>query len=517
MARNKSKYDDRRATMQVLGAIYNNPKILEDERYRFVEEDFTEDFHKVLFESMYNLYAYGAKEITDNAIEDYLSSRPAKMAVYKRDNGREYLEKLLESLQIAAFPYYYDRVKKMTLLRMYEKSGLDMSFIYDPDNILDAKMKQQQEDSLDNTSLAEIAEIVENKFSRIKSIYAEMGDEDIKPMDYGLDELLDRLGEKPDLGYPLYGNFINTMCRGARLSKFYCRSAATNVGKSRAMVADAATIGYGYRYDTAQKKWINTGKPEHVLFMGAEQGIDEIQTAMLAFLTGIDEEKINTSDLTEEERGRIYYAREIMRDGVGKIHFVQDPSFTLQTIEKHIKSAIRDYNVQYVFFDYLHETPGLTADVGNSCGKVAIRQDSVLFLMSTKLKELAVKYNIFIMTSTQLNAEYKAANVYDQNLLRGAKSIADKIDFGTILLEVDEKDVKALTPLCKKSGIPVPNLKMAVYKNRATKWKNILVWMNADRSCCRYDPVFVTDYNYQLLDIADYRAIIEDAPELRLF
>ena len=44
----------------------------------------------------------------------------------------------------------------MTLLRAYDNCGIDVSDIYDPDNILDVKKKQLQEDILDNSNLEEI-------------------------------------------------------------------------------------------------------------------------------------------------------------------------------------------------------------------------------------------------------------------------------------------------------------------------------------------------------------------------
>jgi hypothetical protein len=42
----------------------------------------------------------------------------------------------------ATFDYYYNRMKKMTLLREFDSHGIDVTFIYDPDNILDTKKKQ---------------------------------------------------------------------------------------------------------------------------------------------------------------------------------------------------------------------------------------------------------------------------------------------------------------------------------------------------------------------------------------
>ena len=138
------RYVDIPSIMQVIGGIYTNPSLLDmEDKYFFCEEDFTEEFHRIIFGSIYNLHMLGAKEITINAIEDYLEQRPKKLAVYKVNKGQDYLIKLSNSTQVAAFDYYYNRMKKMTLLRMYnEKCGMDLSWLYDIDNILDVKKKQ---------------------------------------------------------------------------------------------------------------------------------------------------------------------------------------------------------------------------------------------------------------------------------------------------------------------------------------------------------------------------------------
>ena len=63
------------------------------------------------------------------------------------------------------------------------------------------------------------------------------------------------------------------------------------------------------------------------------------------------------------------------------------------------------------------------------------------------------QYGVFILTATQLNADYVSAQQYDQNLLRGAKAIADKIDCGMIMLEVSQEDLTALDTLIKKKDL----------------------------------------------------------------
>lgn len=65
-------------------------------------------------------------------------------------------------------------------------------------------------------------------------------------------------------------------------------------------------------------------------------------------------------------------------------------------------------------------------EITRRSGGVKLREDNVLFMISTRLKDICVQYGVFIMTSTQLNGDWKDATIPDQNLLRGAKSIADR-------------------------------------------------------------------------------------------
>lgn len=512
----KSKYVDTAAIMQVIGAIYIQPELLDNENYFFHEGDFTEDFHVTLFGAIYNLHALGAKEITLNAIEDYLTQRPKRQAIYKANKGAEYLEQLKEATQLSAFKYYYDRMKKMTLLRMYnEKVGMDLSWFYDMDNIFDAKKKQAQEDALDNTSLEGIAELIDKKIDDIKAVCVENNESEITQAGKGAELLVEQLKQKPELGYPMYGKFINAIFRGARITKFYLRSAATGVGKTRSMVADACYIGCGQMYDLETKEWINTGEPQATLYIATEQDLSEVQTMMLAFLSAVDEEHILTGTYNEGEWERVMRASEILR--VSKIYFESLPDFSLQDIENAIKKGIREYNVQYIFHDYIHVSMKILEEITRRSGGVRLREDNILFMLSVRLKDLCNQYGVFIMSATQLNGDYREAEVYDQNLLRGAKSIADKIDAGSIMLEVTEKDREALAPLVKRLGVEMPEVKMSVYKNRRGRWKGILVWMKANRGICRMDPLFVTKYSYELVDIEDFKINVKKSVDLSAF
>ena len=71
----------------------------------------------------------------------------------------------------STFDYYYGRLKKFSLLRAFDNCGIDVTDIYDIDNILDIKKKQMQEDMLDNASLDQIASKVDEKIENIRLQY----------------------------------------------------------------------------------------------------------------------------------------------------------------------------------------------------------------------------------------------------------------------------------------------------------------------------------------------------------
>ena len=228
-----SKYIDTTAIMQVIGNVYNNPSLLDlDEKYIITDNDFDDSFHKIIFGTIYKIHELGATKITLETISDFLSSRPKSEAIYKQQNGEEWLLNVSQNAIFESFEYYYNRLKKMSLLRAYDKYGIDVTDIYDPDNILDTKKRQKQEEFLDNSSLENIANVIDEKIDKIKLQYVDNAYENSIHAGEKIEDLIDKYKEHPEIGVPLYGPLINSVTRGARLKKFYLRSASSGTGKA---------------------------------------------------------------------------------------------------------------------------------------------------------------------------------------------------------------------------------------------------------------------------------------------
>lgn len=414
-----SKYIDITAIMQVIGCVFKQPQLLDyDDKYKFIEYDFPNEFHKIIFGSIYKLHELGAEKISIEAIVDFLEDRPKKYGVFHSEKGEEWLAKVASNAQPSTFDYYYNRMKKMSLLRAYsELAGIDVSDIYDPDNILDAAKKQAQEDFLDNASIPDIIDKIDRKIDNVKNEYSGGAAQETAQAGEGVYDLLERLRRYPEAGVPLYGKYINTITRGARLKKFYLRSAPTGIGKTRTMIADVCYIGCNQIYEEG-KGWVRNGGAEPIVYITTEQELEEVQTMMLAFLSNVNEEYILTQKYpSEDERIRVDKAAEILVKSPIYIELL--PDFSLQDIEDRIRRNIRDHGVKYIVHDYIHTSLKILEEITQRSGGIRLREDNVLFMLSIRLKDLCNKYGVFILSATQLNGDYVNSSTPDQNLLRG--------------------------------------------------------------------------------------------------
>lgn len=501
-----SKYIDTTSCVQVIGTVFQNPSLLDiADKYQITDEDFTEDLHKVVMGAIFKIHENGVEKITIENINDYLSTKPKSNAIYQANKGDEWLKNVIIQAIPTAFDFYYNRMKKMSLLRAYDKCGIDVSWIYDP-NQLDTKKLQLQEEQLENMSLLQIADQVDAIVDKVRQNYTGNEYAEEYQAGDGIEELIARLQTYPEVGVPLYGRFINRITRGARLKKFYLRSAPSGAGKTRSLIADCCTIGADTIYDD-MLGWIGNGIAEPCLFISTELELEEVQTMMLAFLAHVEEDHILNNSYMGDELDRVMKAAKIIKESPIYVEII--PDFSIQDIENTIKKHIRQHEVHYVIYDYIHSSMKILEEVSRKSGGVKLREDNVLFMLSIKLKDICNQYGVFIKSATQLNGDWKDAEMPDQNLLRGSKAIADKIDYGDIILPIMPRDLDGLDADLKNGKFQRPDCKISVYKNRRGQYKGIYLWCKNDLGTCRIDPMFVTDWNYQLIDMEDFKIHVE--------
>ena len=263
------------------------------------------------------------------------------------------------------------------------------------------------------------------------------------------------------------------------------------------MIADACTFACCELYKHGE--WVENKSTEPTIYITTEQTLDEIQTMMLAFIADVPEDHILYNNYMGNELERTRHAAAVL--SASPLQIKRLPDFSLQDIENTIKFGVREFGARYICHDYVHTSMKILSEISGKSKVEGLKEYNILFMIAVRLKDLAVENGVFIETATQLNAEYRTAQVYDQNLLRGAKSIADKIDLGLIMLDASQDDKEALKPLIENQGFPVPDTKISVYKNRRGRYKDILLWCVSNKATCKIEPKFVTDYTYELIDI----------------
>lgn len=444
---------DKDTILQVICGLMKHPQYLsEKDKYNLSIDDFSNTFEKYIFSAIYNLYDDGAQTITVVDIDNYFNTHQVAKATFERNNGVEYLQDALEFSQAENFPFYYKRLKKFNCLRDLKKLGIDTSYLYEED-LANPKAKEIN-DRFEELEVNQIFEKVKKDLTLLETSYSVGDASESHSVAYGIDELIEELKIKPEVGAPLQGKIFNTVCRGARKTKFYVRSASSGTGKTRAAIGDACYLAYPVRFNTENWIWEWEGSCEKTLFIATEQDLDEVQTLVLAYLTGFNEEKILYSNYNEEEYKVLQQALKVMKTYEQNLFIVRLSNPNIEQIKAVVRQHCILYNIDNVFYDYIFSSPSLL----NEFRDLRIREDVALMMLSTALKDLAVELDIFIMSSTQTNAksDEEQKGIKNESVIRGARSIIDKCDIACVISRVTKEDEERLAMPIEKVGI-IPN------------------------------------------------------------
>jgi replicative DNA helicase len=351
----------------------------------------------------------------------------------------------------------------------------------------------------DEMDLNDIINYFDKKIIEIKSQYYDEEGQIGQHASRNMLELKDEFKESPEMGVPLNSDIFNTIVRGARLKKIYMRSLPSGFGKSRLAVGDACKIAVPYYYDLQLGTWTNTGFNEPTLFITTELEISEIQTLMMAYVSGVDESHILDGKYLEGEEERVNLAIKYINES--PLWIEQIPNFKIDDIERTIKRYKINKSIGYVFFDYVFMSVKMLVEIASKSKGMKLREDNVLYIFVERMKFICNKLNIHFNTSSQLNGEWKNTKDGDQNLLRGAKALADKLDVGLIGLPTTKKDLELLQPILSKGFYKVPNLVYHIYKVRRGKFNKVKLWLYVDLGNCRTYDLFLTNNDYELIPI----------------
>lgn len=415
---------DMQAYRNVIGCLMQSPPLLIE--YPDIQQtDFDYKPARVCLVAIKHLYEEGMNVLTPIEVDQEIARKGGLgLSYYNNDGGLEFLKSSYEYAQLGNFDACYIRVKKCALLRKLQQAKYDISDFYiDDKDVKDPKAAIKIQEHFDNSSIEEILNSVEKKYTEIRNEFLNGGKLKGDPAQ-NIMGLIDELRMKPNIGPSLEGKIFSSVCRGAREGCFFLKSASTSAGKSRTSIFDACRLAYPKRWSHEKGSFIEevdkSGEvrpARKVLFIVTEMDIEELQTIMLAYLSGVDEEHILTGKYEFGELTRVQSAARIIEEYSGYFIIEEIPDPNLQNVSSTIKKYATVDEVKYIFYDYLHTTASLMTSFARS----GLREDSVLMLMANQLKQLAKDYNVFIFSATQVNATAMGGD--DEMTFKDEKSI----------------------------------------------------------------------------------------------
>lgn len=463
-------------------------KILDEVTYKLSPQDFSMPY-SVIFSAIKNIAFRGANFITEENLLDEIRKYPQGYIKFQSSLGEDVVHTLFESTEIdpSIAEAAYERVKKFTTLRILKQNGFPVDGYFVSDFLNEDNIYKK----IDNTDIHSIIAPLKLKLDEIENSNA-ANEETCKDASDGLDEMVKRLRQEPDIGVPTDGKILNYIVRGCRLGKLYLYSAPSGSGKTRTMISNACNIALPY-WDG--KQICNVEHRQKVLFIATEMDHEEIQRLVLAYVSGVSSETINDGSYSPADEEKLNKAVEIIKEYKDNFLIEYLPNPNISAVKSMIERHIEQDKVGYIFYDYIFSSPGLVTEFASS----KIREDVGLMMLSNTLKEIATTHKVFVMSATQLSGDWEGTKFRNMGYIRGSKAVADKVDIGMIGIRLSGEEKTRVEKILGANEMK-PNIVIDVYKNRSGRATEIKLFRYFDYATCRSYDCFVTDAEYNRID-----------------
>ena len=483
---------DKNSILQLFGSLMKRPQFLsETDRYQLSLDDFYYKFDKYIFAAIENLYRGGANKIQPIDVENYLQSNGAASVIFKQNNGIEYLQDAEYLSEVQNFEFYYKRLKKINLLTKLQNDGFDISEFYIED--LTNPKALEVNKNFEKLEIDEILDALKRKVLGLENEFTQNEVTRTESAFTGIEDIIESAQLQTDIGVPVQGDILNEVISGARRGTLIIRSAASGTGKTRQAVGDACLIAYPFRYEPKQDKWVQIGSGCKTMFIATEQTIPEIQKMILSYLTGFNESKFRYGNFTEKENRIIRQAVWIMEQYKDNFFIVQMPAPRIDLVKNLVREQVLLHGIEYVFFDYIFICPSLLGEFKG----VSLRNDEILLMFSTALKELAVELNVCMFTSTQVNANADSnQNIRNESSIAGSRAVINKADIGMVMARPSKEEIDFFA----STGEPIPTIVTDIYKVRSGEWTQVRIWSIVDLGNLRKEDLYMTDSRLEKIE-----------------
>jgi replicative DNA helicase len=155
----------------VLGSLLNDTNLMYSTKYPLCKQDFSPFLvHKIIFVCISILCDHGVHgEIQPKDIAEVLKNYPEEENAIKGEivgNYLDYIDDLKKLDNQATFDFYYQEVRKRSLLREYRDNGYSITEIYD-----ETKSQESQDKKLSQKTIKDIIDYFDKPQAIIKNKY----------------------------------------------------------------------------------------------------------------------------------------------------------------------------------------------------------------------------------------------------------------------------------------------------------------------------------------------------------
>ena len=492
------------ATNFLLSSLLNNTDLLYNSAYPLSKNDFKPNLsHKIIYISICQLADKGCKIIDSKELVIYLEGGyKEQLNALKEDisdgNIIGYIDTLKQLDNDKSYEYWYNEVRKRSLLRQYRDNGFDITSFWDED-----KSEEKNIATLNKYSIKDIVAHFDEIQTELRHQF--VVEDNVKRIQAGdnYEEIKEAFKNTPYFGACMVSPYQTTLFRGWVRGQLIMNSSPSGMGKSIRAVGELCNVCATEIWDENLQTFVpNKNRQGSGLYINTEMDLElELTPCFLGFISNVPRHKIMDGNYeSQEEEARIDKAIQILRDS--QIYLVDDPNFTLRSIEDNIKYYKEQRNIAYMVFDYIQDN----GCVGKEMHKThdVIARDTIILNIASNLKVWARQYNIGIYSMTQLNGNEKTAETIDEACLSGGKAVKNKLDAGCISLYPHKKEQKFTEGLLqhwqsqnnrgKFAENIKPNIVLHNYKVRFSKYGiGIKIYQYLDKSTGRCIDMFCTD------------------------
>lgn len=499
---------DRLSAQMALGIIMNNPSLLYNGKYKIERRDFDGDiFHKMLFACIENIASTGAKEIDPPSVATFINSSEEYKSARNILENENYMDFIVSYKEVAknsseTFDFYYNNLRKNTLLREYKKLGYNITEIYD-----ESKNEESQKKKLNDYNVQDIINYFEKIQSKLKNEFSNEIPIEQSYAGENVENLLEMLSTTPLTGACMNSPYITTLSNGWSQGHLILRGADSGAGKTLQAIADTALVCCPKLYDPIVEDFVDNPNYQEGggLYIHTEQSqFFEIHPRFLSYVSNVDCWKILKNLMNENEKKRVIEAGHILEKG--RIHLMNIPHFTLNTLYDNVKNVSLNEGIHTFVFDYIFNNGIAISEYSKLVGLKSIREDQFFLMMVTRLKEIAEEFNLRVMTMSQLNGKQKdpKMKIVDERCLFGATSLKTKLDSGYICTSPKKAELDEIMPLIEGNvfcNAEINNITHC-FKARHSQYKsNLKIWQSLNKSTGRMTDILVTDADNEPIKI----------------